>query len=111
MKLLLDANISKWLVPKLKFHFEDCFHVDYIGLPVPVKDADLWYYAFINSLIIVTNDCNFLNLISVRGVQPKVVMLRTKDQSNTGVADLLIKHSKNINSFLHSNEYKFLEIL
>ena len=45
MKLLLDANISWRLVAKLKIYFDDCLHVDHIGLTVPAKDAEIWAYA------------------------------------------------------------------
>ena len=50
MKLLLDANLSWRLSNKLKVYFEDCCHVDYINLPVPAKDIDIWNYALANSL-------------------------------------------------------------
>ena len=32
MKLLLDANVSWRLSVKLKIHFDDCSHVDPLGL-------------------------------------------------------------------------------
>ncbi len=35
MKLLLDANVSWRLCTVLKQHFEDCLHVDNIGLNIP----------------------------------------------------------------------------
>ncbi len=41
MKLLLDANVSWRLAVKLKLHFEECFHVDHIGLNIPAKDIDI----------------------------------------------------------------------
>ncbi len=53
MKLLLDANVSWRLSGKLKLHFEDCFHVDYIGLEIPASDTDIWKYALANNLIIM----------------------------------------------------------
>ncbi|SEM27538.1 hypothetical protein SAMN05216436_10371 [bacterium A37T11] len=56
MKLLLDANLSWRLTKKLKTHFDDCFHVDSIGLIVPAADIDIWKYALANDLVIVTND-------------------------------------------------------
>jgi len=59
MKLLLDANISWRLILKLKLHFEDCFHVDHIGITVPAKDIEIWNFALSNNLIIVTNDNDF----------------------------------------------------
>ncbi len=56
MKLLLDANLSWRMIPALKTHFEDCFHVDHIGLQVPSKDKEIWEYAKSMNLVIVTND-------------------------------------------------------
>jgi len=41
MKLLLDANIPWRLTKKIKTHFEDCFQVDHIGIPVPAKDTEI----------------------------------------------------------------------
>ena len=83
MKLLLDANISWRLAGKLQTHFNDCFHVDHLGLVVPAKDAEIWNHALLNNLIIVTNDEDFLNLANVNGFPPKVVLLRTGNQSNS----------------------------
>jgi predicted nuclease of predicted toxin-antitoxin system len=51
MKLLLDANISWRLCSELQSHFEDCFHVDHIGLKIPASDNEIWKYALANELI------------------------------------------------------------
>ena len=51
MKLLLDANVSWRLSDKLDHHFENCFHVDHIGLRIPANDNDIWKYAKANELI------------------------------------------------------------
>jgi predicted nuclease of predicted toxin-antitoxin system len=87
MKLLLDANISWRLPAKLKEHFTDCVHVDKIGLSIPVKDAEIWNYAPRSEFIIVTNDEDFLNFGTVKGFPPKVVLLRTGNQSSQYVED------------------------
>ncbi len=42
MKLLLDANVSWRLADRLKSHFEECLHVDYIGLNIPAKDIEIY---------------------------------------------------------------------
>ena len=110
MKLLLDANISWRLIAKLKLHFTDCFHVDYIGLSIPAKDTEIWNYALSNKLIIITNDNDFLNLADTKGYPPKVVLLRTGNQSNTYIEGLLINHKIDIEALYQSNEYGFLEI-
>jgi predicted nuclease of predicted toxin-antitoxin system len=110
MKLLFDANISRRLTAKLLTHFEDCLHVDYIGLPIPAKDKEIWEYALKNSLIIVTNDNDFLNLVNIKGFPPKVVLLRTGNQSNNFIEQLLIKHKPDIEDLYKSVEYGLLEI-
>jgi predicted nuclease of predicted toxin-antitoxin system len=110
MKLLLDANISWRLVNKLKDHFEDCFHVDIIGLTVPAKDMEIWNHALANNLIIITNDDDFLNLANIKGFPPKVVLLRTGNQSNIYVEELLIKHKTDVEALNKSADYGFLEI-
>ncbi len=110
MKLLLDANISWRLVARLKNYFEDCYHVDHIGLNVPAKDSEIWEYAEANNCIIVTNDDDFLNLANSKGFPPKVILLRTGNQSNIYIEDLLIRHLKEIGELFNSNEYGFLEV-
>ena len=110
MKLLFDANISWRLVDKLQDHFKDCFHVDHIGLFVPAKDIEIWNYALINDLIIVTNDDDFLNLANQKGFPPKVILLRTGNQSSDYLTTLLIKHITDIGDLYNSSEYGFLEI-
>lgn len=111
MKLLLDANLSWRLTKKLKAHFHECFHVDFIGLTVPAADIDIWKYAQVNDLIIVTNDDDYLNLANVKGFPPKVVLLRTGNQSNSFLEQLLIKYQPEIEQLYHSTEYGFLEIV
>ncbi len=108
--MLLDANLSWRLVNKLKPYFKDCFHVDHIGLTVPAKDTEIWNYALVNNLIIATNDDDFLNLATDKGFPPKVILLRTGNQSNDYLLELLIKYKDEINALETSNEYGFLEI-
>lgn len=110
MKFLLDANISWRLSGKLKSHFEDCFHVDHIGLKVPASDNEIWEYALANELIIVTNDDDFVNILNFKGYPPKVVLLRTGNQSNQYIESILVKHQENIRSFYNNREIGLLEI-
>ncbi len=110
MKLLLDANISWRLVARLKNHFENCFHVDHIGLAVPAKDTEIWSYANENSCIIKSNDDDFLNFANINGFPPNVVLLRTGNQSNSYIEELLITHKKDIAELASSDDYGFLEV-
>lgn len=110
MRLLLDANISWRLAALLKPHFEDCQHVDQTGLPVPAKDLAIWNYAAANAMIIVTNDDDFLNLARLKGFPPKVVLLRTGNQSNDFILSLLIKYKQEIRTLQTATEIGVLEI-
>ena len=110
MKLLLDANLSWRLTKSLKQYFTDCEHIDKTSLPIPAKDIEIWNYALEEQFIIVTNDEDFLNLSTVKGFPPKVILLRTGNQSSQYIAALLIKHKDEITSFAASKEYGLLEI-
>lgn len=111
MRLLLDANISWRLIHKLKAHFDDCRHVDHIELTIPASDITIWEYALKNNMIIVTNDEDFLNLINLKGFPPKVILLKTGNQSNSYIESLLIKHMQDIHLLQDNSEVGLLEIV
>jgi predicted nuclease of predicted toxin-antitoxin system len=69
-------------------------------LTIPAKDNEIWEFALQNSLIIVTNDDDFVNLISIKGFPPKVVLLRTGNQSNDYIEELMIKHKKILKPYI-----------
>jgi len=110
MKILLDANISWKLVNKLKPIFGECAHVDLIGLDVPADDIEIWNYALENNFIIVTKDNDFLNLLEIKGYPPKIVLLRTGNNSSHGLMELLVNKKLMIEDLIN-NEYGLLEIV
>jgi predicted nuclease of predicted toxin-antitoxin system len=91
--------------------FDDCQHVDGIGLPVPAKDTEIWKYAKQNNYVIITNNDDFLNLSSIYGFPPKVVLLRTGNQSRKYTERLLIDIKPRMVTFAESLEYGVLEII
>jgi predicted nuclease of predicted toxin-antitoxin system len=111
MNLLLDANLSWRLTATLKQHFTVCLHVDQIGLNIPVKDNEIWNYAKENDLIIVTNDEDFLDLMNLNGFPPKVLLLRTGNQSTFFIANLIINRKENVRALFETSEYGLLEIV
>jgi predicted nuclease of predicted toxin-antitoxin system len=111
MKLLLDANLSWRMIVVLKQHFEDCFHVDSIGLNVPASDKEIWLFAKQNNLIIVTNDDDFVDFSNYNGFPPKIILLRTGNQSTLFISNLLIQRKADIESFSNSKETGLLEII
>jgi len=111
IRLLLDANLSWRSVAKLKLYFDDCCHVDDIGLPVPAKDTEIWNYAQKHEMLIVTNDEDFLYLSTFKGFPPKVLLLKTGNQSRKLVEQILINTKEKIKIFIESSEYGILELI
>jgi predicted nuclease of predicted toxin-antitoxin system len=110
MKILLDANISWKLVDKLSPFYGECTHVDAIGLNIPASDLDIWNYALDNDHIIITKDKDFLNLLETRGFPPKVVLLKTGNNSSKALYELLV-NAKQMIEDLDNNDYGLLEII
>jgi predicted nuclease of predicted toxin-antitoxin system len=111
MKLLLDANLSWRMIAVLNQYFEDCLHVDHIGIPIPLKDSEIWNYARQNNLIIVTNDEDFVDFVQVKGFPPKVVILRTGNRNRLFIANLLIQRKHDIQLLNDFDDTGLLEIL
>ena len=109
MKLLLDANISWRLISALAEHFEECRHVDNIGLNVPAKDIEIWRYALDNDFIIVTHDEDFYHLMDIHGFPPKVVLLRTGNCNRKNIFSLLVNAKRMIEDLYWKN-YGLLEL-
>lgn len=70
----------------------------------------IWNFARDNGFIIVTNNEDFLNFSNVKGFPPKIILLRTDNQSNNFLVSVLIKHKEDIQSFAASEEYGLLAI-
>jgi predicted nuclease of predicted toxin-antitoxin system len=111
ISLLLDANLSWRSVAVLKNHYGDCIHVDNTGLSHPAKDMEIWDYAQKREMLIVTNDEDFLRLSTFKGFPPKVLLLRTGNQSRKFIEQILINMKKQIEIFLESPEYGVLELI
>jgi len=110
MKILLDANISWKLTNPLKQFYDECAHVDLIGLSVPADDIAIWNYSLENGYTIITKDNDFLDLLEIRGFPPKIVLLKTGNNSSHALLELLKKIRPMIEE-LEKSEYGLLEII
>ncbi len=80
----------------LKEHFTDFQHMDHLGFPPPLQDNEIWRFAASKGFMIVTNDEDFLNLVNMKGFPPKVVLLKTGNQSTNFIEELIIKHKADL---------------
>jgi len=110
MKILLDANISWRLVDKLNPIFGECAHVDLIEISVPAEDIDIWNYALDNGYIIVTKDNDFAELLEINGFPPKIILLKTGNNSSKALFELLV-NAKQMIEDLDKNDFGLLEII
>ena len=91
MKLLLDENLSRRLVPFLQSEFPESTQVALIGLE-RADDRTIWRHAKENGYIIVTRDADFEELSAMHGAPPQVIWIRTPNQAKAAVLKLLLKH-------------------
>ena len=110
MRLLIDANLSWRLVKLIKNDFPDVIHLVNTQLKEAASDTEIWNFASENDYTIVTNDDDFYLLTVSKGFPPKIILLKTGNQSTKYVAELLIKHKSDIENFTLSIDYGVLEI-
>ena len=76
MKLLLDENLSRRLIPFLQHAYPGSGQVVLMGLE-SASDKEVWQKAKDDGFIIVTRDADFQELSLVWGQPPKVIRLKT----------------------------------
>jgi len=81
VKLLLDQNLSRRLVPARDRHFSGTSQVALIELD-KATDFYLWKYAADNEYIIVTKDSDFEALSVLYGAPPKVIRIKLGNANN-----------------------------
>lgn len=74
------------------------------------SDFTIWDFAKEKGFVIVTNDEDFINLLNLFGPPPKVVLLKTGNQRNNYIADLLIRSKQIIEEMSSSDNYSLLEL-
>ena len=88
MKLLLDENLSRRIVPFLQASYPGSTQVVMVGLE-RTDDRAIWEYARRNDYIIVTRDADFEELSTLLGQPPQVIWLRVPNQSKTSILNVL----------------------
>jgi predicted nuclease of predicted toxin-antitoxin system len=110
MKLLFDQNLSFKLCQALADLFPGSSQVRLLGL-AEAYDAVLWQYAKANAFILVTQDSDFADLVSLYGPPPKVIWLRCGNQPTQAIERLLRDHAQAIAAFEQDPTATCLEIL
>ncbi len=109
MKLLLDENLSRRLVPFLQHDYPGSSQVALIGLE-SASDTVVWQYAKTNGFVILTRDADFQELSLVWGQPPQIIWLKTQNPSRAVALALLLKHRAAIEQALIEQGLASVEI-
>ena len=109
MKLLFDQNISGRIIRVLKDTFPECTQVTFVGLS-NAADHQIWEWARINNCCIVTFDSDFLDILTLEGFPPKLLLLRIGNRRTNELAKFLSGRKSAIDTFLTDNAIGCLEI-
>ncbi len=109
MKLLLDENLSRRIVPFIQEHYPDSTQVTLIGLE-QVDDAVIRQYAIDNNFIIITKDADFYEMNLVYGQSPKIIWLKMGNQSKAATIKILLDNQAMIEKALLDDDRDCIEI-
>ena len=110
MKLLLDENLSRRLVPFLQHEYPDSSQVVLLGME-SASDKDVWQRARDESYVIVTRDADFQELSLVWGQPPKVIRLKALNQSRAATLKILLENRTLIEDALITQDLASVEIV
>lgn len=109
MKLLLDQNLSRRLIPSLEPYYPGTTQVLLVGLE-KATDAKIWSFANENGFVIVTKDSDFEELSILKKSPPKVILIKLGNTYNQSVLSALIDNHAYIEETLNQPYVSRLEI-
>jgi predicted nuclease of predicted toxin-antitoxin system len=98
VKLLLDQNLSPRLVSALGDIYPGSLHVQNVNLD-KADDRDVWDFARIENLIIMTKDVDFSERSIIFGFPPKIVWIRRGNCSTKDIEKILRNNLEGIKRF------------
>jgi len=109
MKLLLDENLSRRLVPFLIHDFPDSSQVLLLGLQ-SASDRQVWNYAKENNYVLVTLDGDFQDLSTLLGAPPRVIWIRSNNRRRQSILKLLLDSKTAILQSLETEQNALIQI-
>lgn len=109
MKLLLDENLSKRLVPFLQADYPESSQVVLLGLE-QASDREIWHYAKQQDYVIVTKDSDYQDLSELYGSPPQVILLMLGNSDKARLLKVLIDRKADIQQLLSSPDIGCIEI-
>ena len=95
MKLLLDENLSRRLLPFLQDTYPESSQVALLCMQ-QASDLDVWRYAGERGYVLVTHDADFYDLSLTRGAPPLVIWLRSGNADKSQIITMLLERRDEI---------------
>lgn len=109
MKLLLDENLSRRIVPFIQDGYPGSTQVALIGLE-QADDKTIRQYAIDHDFVIVTKDADFYEMNALYGQPPKIIWLKIGNQSKTETIRILQDNRAAIERSLSIEDKACIEI-
>lgn len=109
MKLLLDENLSRRIIPAIVELYPDSSQVALLGLEGH-DDKHLWAYAKQQGYTIVTQDSDFHEMNVLYGFPPKIIWLKCGNQPKRAIIERLTRNHLLIQAFIDDADSGCLEI-
>jgi|SRR3990172_949570 len=109
MKLLLDQNLSRRIVPFLQDTFPGSTQVALLGME-HAEDREIWNHAKGNGFVIVSRDSDFYEMSLLHGQPPKIIWLKTGNQTKGAVISALLNNREAIEKALVVDNKACVEI-
>ncbi|MCX7086973.1 MAG: DUF5615 family PIN-like protein [Methylococcales bacterium] len=110
MKLLLDENLSRRIVPFILGCYPESTQIALIGLE-NTDDKVIRAYAIDNGYVIVTQDADFYDMNMIYGQPPKLIWLKTGNQSKAATIKTLLDNHQIIEQSLVAEDLDCIEII
>ncbi|MEC4747793.1 DUF5615 family PIN-like protein [Methylomicrobium sp. Wu6] len=109
MKLLLDENLSRRIVPFILDRYPGSTQVALLGLE-QANDKSIRQYAIDHDYVIVTQDADFYELSLIYGQPPKIVWLKVGNQTKAAMIKTLLDNQPIIEQALFADDKTCIEI-
>ena len=92
MMIWIDAQISPEISNWIKDEFSiECFHVRSLNL-LRAKDSVIFFKAKAETVVVMTKDSDFVNLLEKYGPPPKLIWTTSGNTSNKTLKEILKRH-------------------
>lgn len=109
MKLLLDENLSRRIIPHILDVYPDSSQIALLDMD-SANDRQVWAYAQQNGYMLVTQDSDFNEMSVLYGHPPKVIWLKCGNQPKRRIVEILLSIKEDVQAFADNPDLSCLEV-